>query len=198
MQQANGEGQPFAGRAGLQVWLFLNRDTTSRKRTGRQPCYWLRAMTTHIKLGDQIKQALQSAGMAYGLRFLHNTTPYRFTALFHVRDHVLRNLQFFDRENPSSARRPAELPITAAYCIFPYSTETQCEIADAASDSRTTDHPMRERIASYIGSPLIDEKGSVFGTLCHFDVEPVVPTEEVRETLRDVAGFLGRNMASLC
>jgi GAF domain-containing protein len=155
-------------------------------------------MATSIKLSDQIKQALQSAGLMYGLRFLHNTSPYRFTALYLVREYALRNLPFFDRENPSAATRPAELPITAAYCIFPYSTETQCEIADAASDSRTTDHPMRERIASYIGSPLIDEKGNVFGTLCHFDVEPVVPTEEVRATLRDVAGFLGRNMPSLC
>jgi GAF domain-containing protein len=99
----------------------------------------------------------------------------------------LRNLEFFDRENPLSAIRPQEVPIAATYCVFPYASETQCEISDANADKAAADHPMRERIVAYIGSPLIDEKGNVFGTLCHFDLQPVVPTDEVREALHEVA-----------
>jgi GAF domain-containing protein len=51
-------------------------------------------------------------------------------------------------------------------------------------------HPKQKVVQSYCGISLIDENGELFGTLYHFDFQPILFSDEEAFLLDDVAPFL--------
>ena len=47
------------------------------------------------------ESSLRNAGIIGALRFLNARTRYRYTGLYHAEPPFLRNVQLFDRENPT-------------------------------------------------------------------------------------------------
>ncbi|HEY1012471.1 MAG TPA: GAF domain-containing protein [Herpetosiphonaceae bacterium] len=117
-----------------------------------------------------IKAALGADDIAGALKTLNQQTPYRFTALFRFEDPTLRNAYLIDRENPGSPPLP-DLPITASYCVYIRQTARQFVTPDSWADERVRDHPKRQEIRTYCGVPVLNDDGSLFGSLCHFDFE---------------------------
>lgn len=53
-------------------------------------------------------------------------------------------------------------------------------------------HPKQNVVQSYCGIPLMDDDGKLFGTICHFDFEPLPFGEAEVLLLEDVAPLLVR------
>lgn len=61
---------------------------------------------------------------------------------------------------------------------------------DSARDARVEGYPRRQTIQAYCGVPLVDRDGKTFGTICHFDVQPVETDPVQIDVLEGVADVL--------
>ena len=104
--------------------------------------------------------------------FLNSKTGYRFTALYRFDGETLCSLYFFDRENPSQ-ESIENIPVSASYCAFVRNTDGTFSVSNSTDDGRLEHHPKRTVVRSYCGVPLHDKAGKVFGTICHFNFQPL-------------------------
>lgn len=119
----------------------------------------------------RLKTILTNEGVRAAIIFLNGLTSHRFTALYQFEGDILQNLHFFDREHPE-VESSDETPVLASYCVFVRDHSRMFETSDSLQDERVRDHPKRKLIQSYCGVPLLDEDGTMFGTMCHFDFLP--------------------------
>ena len=150
------------------------------------------------KAVPEIKSILRRDGIRPALVFLNHLTEHRFSALYQFQNAQLRNLYFYDREYPE-IETADEIPVTASYCVFLRETGQLFHTSDALRDDRVRSHPKREQIQSYCGVPVLDASGKLFGSICHFDLQPRVISdhdvdlmEAVALLLRDEPGLKSR------
>ena len=134
------------------------------------------------------------------LRYLNGLTPYRFTGVYRFGNDQMSNRVFYDREHPE-VRSMQDVPIDATYCSFMRHSRGPFLLADSLRDDRLASHCAREAVRSYCGVPLVDERGWMHGSLCHFDYEPHPLRETDLMLLQDIAPLLvpqasGRKAAS--
>jgi GAF domain-containing protein len=137
----------------------------------------------------ELKAIIREDGIRAGLIFLNGLTEHRFSALYQFADHQLRNLYFFDREYPD-VESAEEIPVTASYCVFLRDTGQLFHTSDALRDDRVRSHPKREQIQAYCGVPVLDAEGKLFGSICHFDLQPRVIADEDVDLMEAVARLL--------
>ena len=126
-----------------------------------------------------IQSALAHEGIRGALARLNALSSYRFTAMYMFDGQRVQNLYFYDRKHPeiSDAREMDELPVTVTYCVYVRKTGQPFVVEDALRDDQLVDHPSRNTIRAYCGVPLHGRLGQIFGTLCHFDFEPISDDE---------------------
>ena len=115
---------------------------------------------------------LGDTGVIGALSYLNARTRYRFTGLYHAQPPLLRNVQLFDRENPTLNVSGEVKPIHETYCGIVRDTNRALLITNALADVSVKAHPARESVLSYCGVPIRTEDGLPCGTLCHFDPRP--------------------------
>ncbi|HEY1683667.1 MAG TPA: GAF domain-containing protein [Tepidisphaeraceae bacterium] len=125
----------------------------------------------------EMRAILNGSGVRAALIFLNGQTDHRFSALYRFDDETLKNLYFFDREQPELDYCP-DIPIMVSYCVFVRSEGRTFVTTNSEGDARVEGHPKRFEVRSYCGVPLIDENGKMFGTICHFDFQPKGITDE--------------------
>ena len=119
----------------------------------------------------QLRDLYAREGLRAAVIHLNHQTLHRFTAVLHFGDAKLRSACFYDRENPTAESCP-DIPEDASYCIYVKRTAAPLVIGDSPTDPRTVGHPARQEVKAYCGFPLTDDSGRVYGTMCHFDVQP--------------------------
>ncbi|HEX2189078.1 MAG TPA: GAF domain-containing protein [Longimicrobiaceae bacterium] len=139
----------------------------------------------------RFREILDARGVRPALRFLNGLGPHRFTAVFRFEGGTLRNLHMVDSEDPSVERCPDQ-PVLESYCIYVRQTARTFLTADSTRDGRVEGHPKQQTVQSYCGIPLLDEDGTLFGTICHFDFEPIEFTEEEVFLLEDAGPLIVR------
>ena len=141
----------------------------------------------------KLREILSHSGVRAAIIFMNNLTDQRFTALYRFSGEMLKNLHFFDRENPL-VESCTEIPVLASYCVFVRDTQRRFVLGNSIEDERTIGHSKRLEIKSYCGVPLLDRDGKMFGTVCHFDVCPhVIPQVDV-DLMENLADILSRQM----
>src|SRR4051794_13876104 len=104
---------------------------------------------------DELKAALANRGLRGAVAFLNSLTSARFTSLYRFSGGALRNITFYDRENPE-VESCDEIPIEASYCVYIRDSSASFAVADAGTDERVRQHPKRQTVQSYCGVPLLD------------------------------------------
>jgi GAF domain-containing protein len=146
------------------------------------------------KAYGEFRAILHREGVRPALIFLNGLTSHRFSAIYQFEHETLRNLYFYDRENPE-IESIEEIPVTASYCVFLRETGVLFHTSDALRDERVRTHPKREKVLAYCGVPLLDAKGALFGSICHFDLRPRVIADSDVELMESVALLLREERA---
>jgi len=146
-------------------------------------------MTIRRSAVARLREILESEGVRPALRYLNGQSEHRFTAVFRFEGGTLRNLHMIDRLDPA-VERCADQPVLDSYCIYVRRTAEKFITADSAHDERVSGHPKQNVVQSYCGIPLLDDDGKLFGTICHFDFEPLPFGDEEVMLLEDVAPLL--------
>jgi CheY-like chemotaxis protein len=117
---------------------------------------------------------------------LSTQTPCRYTSLLRfTEDDRLASVWTHDRESPVTDAFPLGLPVEASYCVLVRQSGAGCTVENARIDSRTTKHPKRDELAAYVGVPVYDAEGKMFGTLCSYDAQPQALGARVQTLLED-------------
>lgn len=137
-------------------------------------------------IAARVRAALRNDGVRAGLRILNESSSHRFTAVFRFEDATLRNLHLIDREDPKIERSP-DLPVLESYCVYVRQTSRKFSVEDSKNDERVAGHPKQQTVQSYCGVPLFTPEGEMFGTICHFDFDPIPFSEEETMVLDEIA-----------
>ena len=152
----------------------------------------IRAMDTLPQATQQVADLLARDDIRGALRYLNGLTAFRFTALYRFDHDQLSSRCFFDRLHPE-VETAEVIPIEASYCIYVRHNRGPFLVADSLRDERVAGHRKQQQVRSYCGVPLVDERGQMHGSVCHFDFEP----HPLRETdvllLEDIARLLVRH-----
>ena len=144
----------------------------------------------------QLDRIVAQSGVRAGLMFLNGLTSHRFSALYRFDDATLKNLVFFDRENPEQNSSP-EIPVLCSYCVFVRDSRHTFCVENSPEDARTIGHAKRLEIRAYCGVPLLDEYGAMFGSICHFNVDPRAISGDNVELMEDFAAILQKQVHKL-
>lgn len=146
-------------------------------------------MSTRRSAVARLRDILEDEGVRPALRFLNAQSAHRFTAVFRFEGGTLRNLHMVDRDDPTVERCPDQ-PVLDSYCIYVRRTAETFVTQDSTHDQRVSGHPKQNVVQSYCGIPLLGEDGKLFGTICHFDFEPMPFGDDEVLLLEDVAPLL--------
>jgi GAF domain-containing protein len=138
-----------------------------------------------------LRDALAAGGPRSALAYLNSRTPHRFSAMYRFDDATLRNLAFYDAENPD-VEQTDDIPVMASYCVFVRAKGETFSTGHAARDERLDAHPKQHVLQAYCGVPLRDEEGTMFGTICHFDFQPMGIADAEVDLMEAVASLLRR------
>lgn len=138
---------------------------------------------------ERVRSLLDAGDVRGAVILLNSLTPHRFTSLFRFDGDMLRNVVFFDRDEPAQ-ESVDDLPVAASYCVFVRDGRGTFTVPDAARDARLDGHPKQPVFRSYCGVPLVDADGRMFGTICHFDFAPCADDPKTIELLEAVAPYL--------
>ena len=58
------------------------------------------------------------------------------------------------------------------------------------NDDRVRNHPKRPSVKRYCGVPILDRDGKMFGSICHFDLEPGKIADKEVDLLEQVSHLL--------
>jgi len=130
------------------------------------------------------------------LAFLNSTTPYRLTGVYRFDGDLVRSVVLFDRKNPDLTLG-GDVPWNDSYCRLTAENGDRCEIIDAPHDARLTEHAAREAVQAYVAVLLKTPEGASWGTLCHYDLQPVIPPLGVFEELDAVRPAVERAVLKL-
>ena len=134
---------------------------------------------------------LQRTGSA-GLEFLNARVPHRFTVVNHLRDGMLYIVSVFDKQGQVNAEDMKEIPLKDSFCQFVL-REGSMHSANTGADHRFDGSPYQATLASYCGVPLKAADGVLFGTLCHFDYQSHVVSNEEFSFLQAAAQLLEKH-----
>jgi GAF domain-containing protein len=126
-----------------------------------------------------IAQAFSAGGVDAGLRAMNSGVAHRYSGIFALDGELLRNTHMFDKLGEV---RPEALEVVVLKDSF-------CQIVlregffltDNTQQDRRLDYsPFQGVVMSYHGVPLLNDRGDLHGTLCHFDlVEQAISDEEL-------------------
>jgi hypothetical protein len=130
------------------------------------------------------------AGSRGGIEWLNARSRFRFTELCRIGG--LREidkashftLELYDRENPT-LRFSGDVPLHGTWC------EAMLSDRGLLPESLTRLHALAGNSAgTYYGVPLLNPRGGVCGTLCHYDHRPRVVSDACRSLLDAAAPYL--------
>lgn len=136
----------------------------------------------------QFRSAFDLGGLQGALGFLNSRTSYRYTAIYRLDGAMMRNIHLYDRlgENPTQL---SEIALGDSFCQF-VMKEGGFQTANSGEDARLSNHAYRGIMNSYFGLPLSRKPGTIYGTLCHFDVEPMAISADEIPLLEAVSAEL--------
>lgn len=121
-------------------------------------------------VNDYVEVATQE-GIAAVLVELNRRVPHRYTAVYRLEDgQLLRNVELVDKANEVRPEFLAKVPLETSFCQFVL-RQGRFLTDDSSLDDRLNGHPYKGLMMAYHGVPVVDDGGSLIGTLCHFDVQ---------------------------
>jgi len=149
------------------------------------------ALQEQQQLEQQLAQfhlAFESGGLRGALHYLNARTTFRYTAIYRLEGQMMRNIFLYDRqgENPTSL---SEVPLGDSFCQFVL-RDNGFNTVNSADDARLLGHPYQGVINSYFGLPLSRKAGTIYGTFCHFDVQPMLISDSEIALLEAVSPVL--------
>ncbi|MET3494494.1 hypothetical protein [Variovorax boronicumulans] len=131
----------------------------------------------------------ETQGLSAALAQLNSRVSHRFTAVYRLDGELLRNVELVDKAGEARPEYLAEVPMGTSFCQFVL-RDGLFMTSNSGGDDRLDGHPYKGVMVAYHGVPIPGRNGSLFGTLCHFDVQEQPLSDAEFAHLRNVARVL--------
>jgi GAF domain-containing protein len=134
---------------------------------------------------QSLKTELDTQGAAAALAFLNAGVKHRYSAVYRLEGGKLKNVLLHDKAGEIRPDFLAEVALETSFCQFVI-RDGHFQTSDSGTDHRLDGHPYQGVMVSYHGVPIL-LGAEIWGTLCHFDLEPLPLSDEEFELLRGAA-----------
>jgi hypothetical protein len=138
----------------------------------------------------ELRQTLDRSGLRAGLQYLNQRVPHRYTVVYKLDGAVFYNMAMIDKLGASVPSLFAKVPFVDSFCRFVVD-EGEFKTAASMQDDRLAGHLHRATVQSYVGLPLTDARGELYGTFCHLDFVPRSISNGKFSFLQKASGLLG-------
>ncbi len=137
---------------------------------------------------QEYQRSLETQGPA-GLAFLNSRVPHRYTGVFRLHEGALRNMFLHDKQGEIVPEFLQVVPLNDSFCQFTL-RDGLFTTQDSSTDQRLDGHKYKGVLLSYVGLPLLDNAGELYGTMCHFDAQALALDDNEFEIFRAAAKLL--------
>ncbi|MCD2514381.1 guanylate cyclase [Comamonas endophytica] len=137
---------------------------------------------------QEYRLLLETQGPA-GLDFLNSRVPHRYTGIFRLQEGALHNIFLHDKRGEIIPEFLQVVPLTDSFCHLTM-RDGVFRTADSTHESSLDGHKYQGVLRSYIGLPLADGQGGLYGTICHFDERALELADEEFEIFSKAAKLL--------
>ena len=138
---------------------------------------------------DHLEEILNTQGLHSALAFLNQRVSHRFTAIYRLDKNDLEMIELIDKRNDPNTAPLSRVPFLQSFCevaIRDGSLVTSNSMLDHRLDAR----PNQGIITSYVGLPLMQSEGNLYGTLCHYDYDEQSISDDEFAFLQQAAGLI--------
>ena len=127
---------------------------------------------------DDFEEVLCSQGAYAALKFLNQRVSHRFSAIYRLDKDDLEIVQLIDKLDDAATTPASRVPFSQSFCEVAI-RETSFKTSNSALDKKLDGLPNQGVLLSYVGLPLMQDAGNLYGTLCHYDtIEQVISDDE--------------------
>lgn len=140
---------------------------------------------------QQLISILKHRGLKSGLQWLNDRVPHRWTAIYMLDNAVMTNQFIVDKKKDPDVGNLAAVPLKDSFCQFAMRDgKFVKENTGTDDDIRLDGHIYKGVLNSYVGLPLMANSDLIYGTFCHFDIEPLKISDAEFAFLQHVARLL--------
>lgn len=140
---------------------------------------------------ERLLDELTSNGLQGGLEHLNSPVDHRYTGVYRLKDSVFYNIALYDKEGEMLPEFLAAVPLGDSFCQFVI-RDGVFKTDHSGKDSRLAGHKYQGVLLTYHGVPVLDNRGDLYGTLCHFDALQRTISDKDFEFLQSAARLIPR------
>ena len=133
--------------------------------------------------------ALEQEGILGAVRFLNKRVLHRFTTVYRLDGDTMRSVYVIDKEGGTGLPALHAVPVADSFCQFVI-RDGSFITPSSIKDQRLFGHKYQNVVSSYIGLPLYDDAGTLWGTFSHLDVVPRPVNNQEIEFLQSATRLL--------
>jgi len=145
---------------------------------------------------EDFRAVLLRDGPDAALEFLNKGVPHRYSAVYRFDGDLLRNVLLCDKLDQVRPDFLLAVPFKHSFCQFVLRDQA-FRTEDSRRDPRLEGHPYRGVVVSYHSVPVTDERGTLWGTLSHFDMRSHPLPDDEFKLLEEAARIFGAHVRQL-
>ena len=140
---------------------------------------------------NDFEEILRRQGTYAALKFLNQRVSHRFSAIYRLDKNDLEIVELIDKLDDAATAPSSRVPFSQSFCEIAV-REASFKTSNSALDKRLDGLPNQGVLLSYVGLPLMQQTGSLYGTLCHYDTTEQVINDDEFAFLQQAAELLNR------
>ena len=137
------------------------------------------------------EEILRRQGTYAALKFLNQRVSHRFSAIYRLDKNDLEFVELIDKQDDTATGPSSRVPFSQSFCEIAI-REASFKTSNSALDKKLDGLPNQGVLLSYVGLPLMQHTGNLYGTLCHYDTTEQVISDDEFAFLQQAAALMNR------
>ena len=139
----------------------------------------------------ELERVITQGGFRAGLKFLNDRVPHRYTVTYRFDGASFYAFDMVDKLEAPMPELFKKVPLAESFCQYTVA-DGVFKTDNSLAEPRLDGHIHQATVQSYIGLPLTNNHGDLYGTLCHIDAVPHHLTDDEHAFLNKAVSVLGK------
>lgn len=140
---------------------------------------------------NDFEEILRRQGTYAALKFLNQRVSHRFSAIYRLDKNDLEIVELIDKLDDAATAPSSRVPFLQSFCEIAI-RDNGVKTSNSALDKKLDGLPNQGVLLSYVGLPLMQQAGNLYGTLCHYDTTEQVISDDEFAFLQQATALLNR------
>ena len=140
---------------------------------------------------NDFEEILRRQGTYAALKFLNQRVSHRFSAIYRLDKNDLEIVELIDKLDDAATAPSSRVPFLQSFCEIAI-RDNGVKTSNSALDKKLDGLPNQGVLLSYVGLPLMQQAGNLYGTLCHYDTTEQLISDDEFAFLQQATALLNR------